>query len=100
MYVDQEIVGSDSSKTLHSLQAGYKVFTNTQLQAYLFLGNQAWWLSPYQVIYDEYDANDKAIALSLCQKMSDRIYAMVYHQIGFFENEAQHSSSLNLSYSF
>ncbi len=100
MYVDQEIVGSDSSKTLHSLQAGYKVFTNTRLQAYLFLGNQAWWLSPYQVIYDEYDANDKAIALSLCQKMSDRIYAMVYHQIGFFENEAQHSSSLNLSYSF
>jgi hypothetical protein len=66
----------------------------------MFKGDQSWWISPYQVVNDEFEANDQTYALSVSQKISAKTSVMIYQELGFYENNAQHSSSFSLSYRF
>lgn len=100
VYLDRESLNSDVQNTIASLNIGLKPREGTYLGAYMFKGDQSWWISPYQVVNDEFEANDQTYALSVSQKISAKTSVMIYQELGFYENNAQHSSSFSLSYRF
>ncbi len=98
LYQDNEAILSDSQKELHSFTIGTRIASQIWLSAYLYEGEQAWWTNPYGVIYDSFDADNRAYAISLSSPLGKRVGIMLYHQIGVQDNETQHSSFITLFY--
>lgn len=99
LYQDNDAMGSDTDKMLHSLNLGVRVFRQSWLTGYLFEGNQAWWNSPYGVIYDDFEANSSAYGLSLSSPIGKQMGILLYSQIGKHNDKTELSTSLTLSYS-
>ena len=100
LYLDDDSIGSDTEKQIHSLSLGTRLYRQCWLTAYLHLGDEAWWTSPYMVIYDDFDANDTAYGISLSAPVKNNLNMLFYSQLGENEDEAVFSSSFTLAYSF
>lgn len=98
-YQDNEAIDSDSNKQLHSLNLGVRIAPRAWISAYLYLGKQAWWINPYGVVSDDFDASSSAYGFSLSSPLSKRMGILLYHQIGIQDNESEHSSFITLTYS-
>jgi tetratricopeptide (TPR) repeat protein len=99
VYIDSELPRGDSQKGLHSANLGCRIFPQTHAALYLFLGDQAWWVNQFGVVYDKFDAQSRAYAISITQTLSQRLTGIIYQQIGF-EDEAQYSTSLSISLAY
>lgn len=99
VYIDSELPRGDSHKGLHSANLGCRIFPQTHAALYLFWGDQAWWVNQFGVVYDKFDAQSRAYAISITQELSQRLTGIIYQQIGF-EDEAQYSTSLSISLAY
>jgi tetratricopeptide (TPR) repeat protein len=99
VYQDNDALGSDTERSLTAFSLGGRIGSSTWLHGYLYLGNQAWWTSPYGVLNDTFTAHDSAYAISIYSPLSKKLGVLLYHQIGYQDNEADHSSSFSISYS-
>jgi hypothetical protein len=99
LYQDNDAIDSDTEKPLHSINLGAKAYKDTWLRVYLYLGESAWWTSPYGVIYDDFEANSTVYGLSLSSPIGKKMGILIYSQIGNQNDEREYSSALTLSYS-
>ncbi|HQQ67989.1 MAG TPA: hypothetical protein PLX77_04090, partial [Candidatus Cloacimonadota bacterium] len=100
LYHDDDSIGSDHDEQIHSFSLGTRVFKQSWLTAYLHLGDQSWWTSPYMVIYDDFDTDNTVYGLSLSSPIHKKFSLLLYSQLGDNEDEAVFSSSLSLAYSY
>ena len=100
LYHDDDSIGSDHDEQIHSFSLGARVYRQSWLTAYVNLGDQAWWTSPYRVIYDDFDADNTVYGLSLSTPIHKKFNLLLYSQLGDNEDEAVFSSSLSLAYSY
>ncbi|HOA28709.1 MAG TPA: hypothetical protein PKL34_01630 [Candidatus Cloacimonadota bacterium] len=100
LYHDDDSIGSDHDEQIHSFSLGVRVFKQSWLTAYLHLGDQAWWTSPYMVVYDDFEADNTVYGLSLSTPIYQKFNLLLYSQLGDNDDEAVFSSSLSLAYSY
>ncbi len=98
LYQDNDSIDSDRKETLHSFDLGALVHKQMWIRAYLVLGDQAWWSSPYDVINDDFETFSTVYGLSLYSPITKNLGILLYSQFGKQDNETDFSSALTLSY--
>lgn len=98
LYQDNDALDSDDQRQIHSFNLGIRPLNQLWITGYLFLGDSAWWTSPYGVIYDEFEASSNTYGLSLYSPIGKAMGLLLYTQIGKQNDESELSSSITLSY--
>lgn len=100
LYRDNDSPGSDSQGLMQHYYLFYKQLKPLELSAYLSLGDGAWWISPYGIVNDTFEAEDRILGASAKYPINKHIDLMVYYQRGYTDDESKELGSLSLSYTF